>query len=274
MPGLEAVEEHRLSTPFGDPSAPIITGALDGVPVAFLARHGRGHTIPPSTLPQLANFWALKKLGVERVLAVSAVGSLREDLRPGRLVAPDQFIDRTHGRPSSFFGDGAIAHIAFAEPVCHGLAAATRAAAEAAQVPLHSGGTYVVMEGPAFSTRAESQLHRSWGASLIGMTALPEAKLAREAELCYALVACVTDYDAWRDETEPVDAATVFATMARNVASSQQVVRQLVRVLPSRDLCACRTALDAALVTAPDAVGGEARQRLAPILDRRLRAAS
>lgn len=271
MPGLSAIEEVTVSTPFGAPSDMFRIGTLDGVRVAFLSRHGRGHTLLPSELPQRANIWALKHLGVERILAVSAVGSLRQDYRPGHIVTPHQLIDRTTGmRPNTFFGNGVVAHISFAEPFCSTLRIAARQAAEEVDAHVHRDGVYVVMEGPAFSTRAESDLHREWRADLIGMTALPEAKLAREAEICYAMLAAVTDYDTWHDGHETVDAQMVFETLRQNVAVSQSVVRKLLATLPARSDCACSTALDAALVTSPGIIGPESRERLGPILARRL----
>ncbi len=270
MPGLSGVEEVSIDTPFGAPSDAIRVGELDGVRVAFLARHGRGHTILPAELPQRANFWALKSLGVERVLSVSAVGSLQDGLAPGHLVTPDQLIDRTRWpRPSTFFGDGVVAHIALADPFCPAMRIAAKQAARGAGATVHGAGSLVIIEGPAFGTRAESELYRSWGASLVGMTALPEAKLARESELCYATLACITDYDCWH-EGESVDADTVFERMARNVAVSQEAVRLLVANLPGRSACGCSTALNAALVTRPEAIGAAARERLGPILNRRL----
>lgn len=270
MPGLEAVDEIMIDTPFGPPSDAIRIGTLEGRRVAFLARHGRGHTILPSELPQRANFWALKSLGVERVLSVSAVGSLQAEFEPGHLVTPDQLVDRTRGfRPATFFGEGVVAHIAMAEPFCPAMRIAARRAASGAGATVHPAATLVVIEGPAFGTRAESHLYRSWGAGLVGMTALPEAKLAREAELCYATLACVTDYDSWH-EGESVDADTVFERMAKNVALSQAAVARLAADLPTRDGCGCRSALDSALVTRPEAIDAEARNRLAPILQRKL----
>ncbi len=203
MPGLDSVEEVELETPYGQPSDAIRIGTIAGTRVAFLARHGRGHRLLPSELPQRANFWALKGLGVERVLSVSAVGSLREDYAPGHLVTPDQLIDRTNGvRPATFFGQGVVAHIAFADPFCPAMRLAVGTAATAAGATVHASGTYVVIEGPAFGTRAEGELQRGWGASIVGMTALPEAKLAREAELCYTTLAAVTDYDAGTGHTK------------------------------------------------------------------------
>ncbi|MCC7363611.1 MAG: S-methyl-5'-thioadenosine phosphorylase [Dehalococcoidia bacterium] len=270
MPGLESVEECAVDTPFGAPSDVIRVGSIDGVRVAFLARHGRGHRLLPTELPQRANFWALKSLGVQRVLAVSAVGSLRGDYEPGHMVVPDQLIDRTRAdRPATFFGRGVVAHVAFADPFCAALREGARAAAAAAGVQVHGSGSYVVIEGPAFGTRAESHLYRDWGASIVGMTALPEAKLAREAELCYAILAAVTDYDAWHEHHDAVDAATVFAVLQKNVAAGQAAVRNLVRALPAGG-CGCATSLDAALVTPPAMIDEENRKRLAPILRRRL----
>lgn len=271
MPGLSAVEEVTVDTPFGAPSDTFRVGLLDGVRVAFLSRHGRGHTLLPSELPQRANIWALKSLGVERILAVSAVGSLRQDYRPGHVVTPHQLIDRTTGfRPNTFFGNGVVAHISFAEPFCGPLRLAVRQAAEESAAHVHREGVYVVMEGPAFSTRAESELHREWRADLIGMTALPEAKLAREAEICYAMLAAVTDYDTWHEGHETVDAQMVFETLKQNVAASQSIVRNLVSELPARSSCECAGALDSALVTAPESISKQNRERLGPVLARRL----
>ena len=270
MPGLESVEEISPETPFGPPSDTIRVGSLAGSRVAFLARHGRGHTLLPSEVPQRANIWALKSLGVERVVSVSAVGSLREDYRPGQMVLPDQLIDRTRGgRAGTFFGDGVVAHVSFAEPFCPTLRLACRESA-AAVATAHDGGSYVCIEGPSFGTRAESELYRQWGASIVGMTALPEAKLAREAELCYATLAAVTDYDAWHDEHEAVDAKSVFAVLQANVDACREAIRQLVPRLATLAGCGCRTTLDAALVTARGAISQDSRQRLEPILRRRL----
>jgi 5'-methylthioadenosine phosphorylase len=274
MPGLEVRAEVALDTPFGPTSDTIRMGTLEGVSVAFLARHGRTHSILPSEIPQRANFWALKSLGVKRVLGVSAVGSLREDYKPTDLVTPDQLIDRTLGdRVATFFGEGVVAHIGMAEPFCPQLRAGALTAARAAGATTHPDGTYVVIEGPAFGTRAESELYRAWGASIVGMTALPEAKLAREAELCYAVLAAVTDYDAWHTGHAAVDAKTVFGVLRQNVDVSREAVKQLVRRLPSGG-CDCATSLDAALVTAPRHLTATQRERLHPILARRLGDAS
>ncbi len=270
MPGLEEIEEVRVDTPYGAPSDAVRIGRLNGSRVAFLARHGRRHTLLPSEIPQRANFWALKSLGVTRVIGVSAVGSLREGYGPGDMVIPEQLVDRTGGmRPSTFFGDGVVAHVSLAEPFCPALMEAASLATVATGASFHRGGSYVVIEGPAFGTRAESELYRAWGMSIVGMTALPEAKLAREAELCYAIIATVTDYDAWREGHDVVDAATIFSVLQANVAKGQAIVRELVKAVPMGG-CACGQALDAALVTEAEAIGAEARERLAPILARRL----
>jgi 5'-methylthioadenosine phosphorylase len=272
MPGLENVEEHRIQTPFGDPSDSIFVGILDGRKIAFLARHGRGHRLLPGELPQRANFWALKTLGVRRVVAVSAVGSLRPYYEPGHLVIPDQLMDRTrHDRGETFFGDGIVAHVSFGEPFSAGLRALLGEAARRTGTTVHYEGTYVAIEGPAFGTRAESALHRQSGCTVVGMTALPEAKLAREAEMDYALLAAVTDYDTW-DPTRPeVDAVTVMTVLTSNIERSRAVIRHLVALLPEDGSGGGNTALDTALITPESAIGAETRERLWPILERRLR---
>lgn len=271
MPGLADVREVAVETPYGPPSDVLRVGTLEGHRIAFLARHGRGHRLLPSELPQRANFWALKSLGVTRALAVSAVGSLRAEIAPGQLVVPNQLVDRTRGqRAATFFGNGVVAHVSFADPFCPATRQAVLGAAADAGATVHDGGTYVVIEGPAFGTRAESEIYRGWGASVVGMTALPEAKLAREAELCYATVAAVTDYDAWHAVHGPVDARTVFAMLQNNVEVSREVVRRLVSRLPDAAACDCRRSLDAALVTRPAAIPEDARSRLRPLLARRL----
>ncbi len=271
IPGLTALEEVRVETPFGPPSDAIRIGTLGGARIAFLARHGRHHSLLPTEIPQRANFWALKSLGVRRVLAVSAVGSLREEYRPGDLVVPDQLIDRTRGvRPSTFFGSGVVAHVGFSDPFSQAMRLGILAAARASGAPAHDGGSYVCIEGPAFGTRAESHLYRQWGANVVGMTALPEAKLAREAEMSYALLAAVTDYDCWHDGHEAVDAAAVFAVLKANVAVSQRLVGTFAGALPDISGCPAQTALDSALVTPTAAIPQEALERLGPILARRL----
>jgi 5'-methylthioadenosine phosphorylase len=265
MEGLSDIDSVKMSTPFGDPSDAITLGTLDGVRVAFLPRHGIGHRLSPSELPVRANIWALKALGVEHLISFSAVGSLREELAPLHLVIPHQIIDRTKSRPSTFFGDGLVVHVGFADPFCPNLAATLYESAAGAGATVHRGGTYVVMEGPQFSTRAESNLYRSWGADLIGMTALPEAKLAREAEMCYAAVACVTDYDCWHEAEADVTVDMVVATLLKNVETSKQLVRRAVSGLPPRD-CACPNALQSAFITAPEFVPEQVKRDLAPII--------
>lgn len=269
MDGLSAIEQVRLSTPFGEPSDAITVGELDGVRIAFLPRHGAGHRLTPSELPVRANIWALKSLGVEYVISVSAVGSLREEIAPLHLVIPDQLIDRTHGRPSTFFGRGAVAHVAFAEPYCPNLRRTLYTRAVDAGATAHDGGTYVVMEGPAFSTRAESELHRSWGADLIGMTALPEAKLAREAEICYAAIACVTDYDCWHASEESVTVELVVQNLLKNVEMAKRIVRATAARLPDRS-CPCPFALQDAIMTDRALIPAEVKRDLAPIAGRYL----
>lgn len=270
MAGLADVEERRIATPFGATSDAIVIGTLAGQRIAFLPRHGVGHRITPSELPQRANIWALKALGVEYIISVSAVGSLQEEIRPLDLVIPDQIIDRTRGRQSTFFGNGLVAHVAFADPFCPSLSAALDECARSAGARTHRGGTLIVMEGPAFSTRAESQLYRQWGASIIGMTALPEAKLAREAEICYATLACVTDYDVWHETEADVTAEMIVNNLRRNVDVARAIVRAVVQRLPARNACPCPNALATALVTAPEHVPERTRRDLAPIIGKYL----
>jgi len=267
LDGLTDVQRLSIDTPYGETSAPIVLGTIDGRRVAFLARHGEGHSLLPSELPVRANIWALKSLGVQRVLSVSAVGSLRADFAPLHAVLPDQLIDRTVGRPSTFFGAGIVAHVGFADPFCAEVSSILGAAADAADVIAHRGGTLVVIDGPAFSTRAESQLYRSWGADLVGMTALPEAKLAREAELCYAALCFVTDYDVWHQDEDDVTADRVMERLRTNATAALEVLRRAIAALPDDRGCGCGHALATALVTAPDQVSGSTRRRLAPILD-------
>jgi 5'-methylthioadenosine phosphorylase len=254
MDALTDVEELQIDTPFGEPSGDIVVGTLEGERVAFLPRHGTGHHILPQELPARANIYALKSLGVEMIVGVSAVGSLRQEIEPLHLIAPDQVIDRTRGRPSTFFGEGLVAHIAFADPFCPFMRSALVASAREAGATVHDGGAYVAVEGPAFSTRAESNLYRSWGADVIGMTALPEAKLAREAEICYAILACATDFDCWHASEADVTAEMIVANLRKNVAVSQEAVRLFLRRLPEERRCDCRTALANALITPFDLV--------------------
>lgn len=273
MEGLSNVDEARIDTPFGPTSDAIVTGILDGVGVAFLARHGVGHRILPGDLPVHANVWALKALGVEFILGVSAVGSLREDIEPLHMVVPDQLIDRTRGRRSTFFGDGLVAHISLADPFCPVLRGVLAAASRDAGAQTHDGGTYVVMEGPAFSTRAESHLYRNWGGDVIGMTALPEAKLAREAEICYAILACSTDYDCWHEGQEDVSADLIVANLLKNVEVSRAAVKVAIKRLPEDRECPCANALSSAIVTSFDLVPEETMRRLDPIIGRYTRQA-
>lgn len=264
---LDGKRETAVSTPYGDPSGPIVTGELEGAEIAFLARHGRGHRLLPSEVPSRANMHALKQLGVERVISVSAVGSLREEIAPLHVVVPDQLVDRTRLRENTFFGGGVVAHVSFADPFCPALSARLADAAEP-DATTHRGGAMVVIEGPAFSTRAESEIHRSWGASVIGMTALPEAKLAREAEMCYATLACVTDYDVWHSVYGTVTAEAVIANLGRNAAAARSILRRLVPALGGERACACADALQGALVTAGADAPREALERLGPIVSR------
>ncbi len=249
LEGISDLTEVRLSTPFGDPSDVITLGTFAGQRVAFLPRHGRGHRLLPSELPNRANIYALKVLGVERIIAVSAVGSMRETIHPLDLVVPDQIVDRTTRRPNTFFGEGLVAHISFADPFCPQLSALLAQAAEETGARVHRGGTYICIEGPQFSTRAESRIYRQWGVDIIGMTAVPEAKLAREAEICYAVLALVTDYDVWHVSEQPVTAEMVIANLQRNVAQAKQVLATLIPRLGVERTCACGRALRDALVT-------------------------
>ena len=262
MPGLTDIREQALSTPFGDPSDSFILGNLEGRKVAFLARHGRGHRLLPSELNFRANIYAMKQLGVERIVSVSAVGSLKEEHKPTDFVVPDQFIDRTFLRTSTFFGNGVVGHVAFGDPVCATVAKAAVDACAAAGVVGKSGGTYVCMEGPQFSTKAESNLYRSWGADVVGMTNLQEAKLAREAEICYATVAMVTDYDCWHPDHDSVTVDQIVAVLHQNAENAAKVVRATVAVLPSERTCACASAAKYAILTQPAAIPPEAKERL------------
>jgi 5'-methylthioadenosine phosphorylase len=263
MEGLALDRAVVVKTPFGDPSDAVHLGNLDGAPVAFLARHGEGHRFTPSEVNYRANLWALKSLGAERLISVSAVGSLQARHRPGELRLVSQFIDKTRHRQDTFFGAGLVAHVSFAEPTCAAMSKALLAAGHELKLPIEGDALYVCMEGPAFSTRAESRLHQAWGADLIGMTQVTEARLAREAELCYACIALVTDYDAWREEEEGVDAASVLEVMHANVDKAQRLLRQVVPKLAGAPrACGCGEVLKAALFTAPEAVTQEARERL------------
>lgn len=268
MPGFEAQEEIRLETPFGEPSDAYITGTLNGKRVAFLARHARGHRIAPSELNFRANIWGFKKLGVKHILSLSAVGSLKQEHQPGEFVIVDQFVDRTMGRISTFFGDGLVAHIGFGDPVCGELAAVIKTACDDVQVAGKMGGTYLCMEGPAFSTKAESNLYRSWGMDVIGMTNLQEAKLAREAEICYASVAMVTDYDCWHPEHDHVTVADILRVLHANAENAAKVMARAVERLPESVDCKCHHALKHAIITDKSKVPAETLERLELIVGR------
>jgi len=272
MDGLSDVREVRVETPFGDPSDTITVGRLGDVSMAFLPRHGRGHRLKPSEVPSRANIWALKWLGVQRIISVSAVGSLREDYAPLHLVVPDQLFDRTKLRPGSFFEGGVVVHASFAEPFCPHLSGVlSETMATLGDVTSHRGGTLVCIEGPLFSTKAESRIYRQLGCDLIGMTALPEAKLAREAELCYATIACVTDYDVWRESEETVTVEMVVANLQKNVANAQRIIRAVASHLPAdRSACDCSSALANAILTDPTAIPASARERYALLLEKYL----
>ena len=266
IPGLEDVEERTLDTPFGIPSDVLRLGSLEGMETVFLARHGRHHQLLPREVPYRANIWAMRQLGVRWLISVSAVGSLRDHLRPRDMVVPDQFIDRTQQRPQSFFGDGCVAHVSLADPFCPLLSELLAAAAEAAIPPghlLHRGGTYLCMEGPAFSTRAESELYRSWGCSVIGMTNHTEARLAREAELAYASLSMVTDFDCWHNDHDAVSVEMVVGNLRANAVATEPILRRLMQQLKTeRPTSAAHTALADALITAPEHVPAETRRRL------------
>ena len=247
--GLKSVRRVQVRTPFGSPSDAITVGTLEGIEVAFLARHGRGHRLNPSEINYRANIYALKSLGVTRVISVSAVGSMKESIRPGDIVMPDQFIDLTKRRASTFFEGGMVAHVAFGDPICGALAQNVFSAGQQVGARLHRGGTYLCMEGPQFSTKAESRLYRQWGVDVIGMTNMPEAKLAREAELCYATMALVTDYDCWHETEEAVTVEAILDTLHHNVALAKRIVQAVMPALAASRACACGQALDNAIVT-------------------------
>jgi len=268
--GLADVREVELATPFGAPSDAYVTGILGGVRMVFLPRHGRGHRISPSEINFRANIWGLKLLGVTRILSVSAVGSMREDVKPGDFVVIDQFFDRTRHRPDTFFGEGCVAHVMFADPVCGEVRRALLAAGKQLGLPVRDGGTYMNMEGPQFSTRAESRLYRSWGIDVIGMTNLQEAKLAREAEICYATVAMATDYDCWHESHEDVTVEAILAVMQRNVGNARTLIRSSVPLLAGARGCTCGSALASAIMTAPERIPAATRAKLGLLIDKYL----
>lgn len=266
--GLKDVREKEISTPFGLPSDIIKLGFLEGTGVAFLPRHGRGHRISPTEVPSRANIYALKSLGVEWIISVSAVGSLREEIKPLDMVIPDQIIDRTKSRDNTFFGKGLVAHVAFADPFCSVLSKLLFDEAQNVAPRVHKGGTYVVMEGPLFSTKAESALYRSWGASVIGMTALPEAKLAREAEICYATLACVTDYDCWHESCESVSVEMIVANLTKNADNAKKIIRKVVTKIPSKRDCGCASSLRCAIITDPSLIPSARKKELGLLISK------
>ena len=271
LAGLRDVRDVRVDTPFGPPSDDVRLGRIGEISVAFLARHGQGHRLLPGEIDYRANLYAMKSLGVTRILSASAVGSMKESIHPREVVVPDQFIDRTRGRIATFFGGGIAAHVSFADPICPEARGVLLAAARAAGARAHDGGTYLCMEGPAFSTRAESRLYRSWGVDVIGMTNLTEAKLAREAEICYATLALVTDYDCWHEGEEDVTVDGVLQNLRANAELAADTLRRAVAALPAeRSRCACGEALRNAVITAPEAIPSDARARLGLLLDRYL----
>lgn len=264
--GMTGIQEISVSTPFGKPSDVITAGELEGIGIAFLPRHGKGHRIMPTELPSRANIYALKSLGVETIIAINSAGSFKKEVKPGQLLIPDQLIDRTRGRASTFFGEGIVAHIGFAEPFCPNLRKILFESAQAARADVHRDGIMVVMEGPAFSTRAESQLYKSWGADIIGMTAIPEAKLAREAEICYAVIGCVTDYDSWWEPGIPVTVDMIIETMNKNIEMSKKIIKLAVgRIKEQRD-CTCPHAMENAIITNPKVIPAEAKKKLELII--------
>ena len=268
LPGLEAVERVELDTPFGAPSDEFAIGRLGGVRIIFLPRHGRGHRLLPTELNFRANIWGMKRLGAEWIVSVSAVGSLRQEIAPGHVVVPDQFIDRTRHRTSTFFGHGIVAHVQFADPLCPNLSRVLVEAVRAEGATVHAGGVYVCMEGPQFSTRAESNLYRGWGAHVIGMTNLQEAKLAREAEICLATMALATDYDCWNTEHGDVEIEDVLRVLSANVELARRTIARVAAHLPARTGCPCPTALENAIITERSAIPPEVRRTLGPILAR------
>jgi 5'-methylthioadenosine phosphorylase len=270
MAELTDREERRVDTPFGEPSAPYVVATLRGKRVAFLARHGAGHRLLPSELPYRANIFGFKTLGVEYLLSASAVGSLKHEYKPLDLVIPDQFMDRTSGRMSTFFGQGLVAHVGFAHPFCPHLSEVAYRAGLDAKATMHKGGTYVCMEGPQFSTLAESKLYRSWGMDIIGMTNLQEAKLAREAEICYTTIALVTDYDCWHPEHDQVTVDMIVANLMQNATTAQHVIADAVGRLPFERTCECGSALKHALITRPEAIPADVKKKLAPIVSKYL----
>jgi 5'-methylthioadenosine phosphorylase len=271
MDGLQGVNETKVDTPFGEPSDFIITGTLGGKGMVFLPRHGVGHRIQPSDLNYRANIFAMKKLGVEWIISLSAVGSMKEEIAPGDIVIPDQYYDNTRRRISTFFGDGVVAHVSFADPTCVKLNSVLSQAARTVGCSVHEGGTYLCIEGPQFSTRAESNIYRQWGVDVIGMTNVTEAKLAREAEICYSTVALPTDYDVWRESKETVTVEQILEVLNANVEKSKSIIREAVNSLPFERDCECADALKDAILTAPEKVSQEKRMEMEVLLGKYLR---
>lgn len=266
MDGLSDIKEIVIETPFGSPSAPLITGHLGDTEMVFLPRHGLGHTILPAEINFRANIYALKQLGVQRIMSISAVGSMKEEIKPGDMVIVDQFIDRTSGRPATFFGDGIVAHIPFAEPVCPELRQSFQASCQSLDINYHSQGTYLCINGPQFSTRAESNLYRQWNVDVIGMTNMPEARLAREAQICYATLALATDYDCWKDDHDDVSVDTVLEIIRQNVEKARKIIREMVLKIPPVTGCSCPHALENTILTHPDHITAATRKKLDAIL--------
>lgn len=272
LEGLRDVKEEVISTPFGDPSDSFIIGYLDNVKMIFLPRHGRGHRILPSEINFRANIYGMKKLGAQWIVSVSAVGSMKEHLKPGHIVIPDQFFDRTRSRINTFFGEGIAAHVSFAEPVCPVLSECLYIASRDVAADVHRGGIYICIEGPQFSTKAESHIYRSWGVDVIGMTNLPEAKLAREAEICYATLALVTDYDCWHETEEVVTAEMVMETLRKNIETSKGIIRNVVKILPDEKSCLCGSALKNAIMTQKEKISPELKKKLDILIGKYLNA--
>lgn len=266
--GLTNVEEVDIETPFGKPSDTIITGQLNDRGIAFLPRHGRGHQISPTEIPVRANVYALKSLGVKFIIAVNTVGSFKEGIAPGHLLIPNQIIDRTRSRVNTFFEGGIVAHIPFADPFCPVLSYTVYQVAKEIDITVHFGGTYIAMEGPAFSTRAESKLYQSWNADVIGMTALPEAKIVREAEICYSIIACVTDYDSWQKTSQPIDVSVILKVLRQNVHVAKKIIERVIGQIPESRTCECATALKTALVTNPQFIRDELKNKYRLLIDK------
>jgi 5'-methylthioadenosine phosphorylase len=270
MKGLEVLEKIKLDTPFGEPSDEYILGTVEGIRMVFLPRHGKGHRLLPTELNYRANIYGMKKLGVEWIISVSAVGSMRENIRPGDILIPNQFFDRTSKRVSTFFGNGIVAHVAFADPVCPQLSSILFSVGKELGASMHMGGTYICMEGPQFSTRAESNIYRIWGVDVIGMTNIPEAKLAREAEICYATMALITDYDCWHEHEEDVTIEAVLEIMNKNTEMAQKIIKETVKKIPGERDCICTTALKDAILTPPEYIPEQIKKDLDIIIGKYL----